>query len=248
MEIVPSRDRESASTRRCSGEQNAIVPENDGQNWSDVRSELEARLGFETLLADLSATFVNQRPERISQVIDATLQKLVAAFGHDRSTVAEFPGHDRSAVVTHSFTVPGVQPFPLGGILDDRLPWYFAKLRQGKTVFIRSVDDLPAEAIIEKQHCIVQGIKSNVTIPLKAGGVVLGAITFAFLRHECPWDETFVRRLQIIGEVFANAMLHKRHDEALQPRWRKVSGCAASSQRRTSISANRLPSNFITGG
>ena len=215
MEIVPPLDRESANTRRCSGRQDATVLEDDGQDWNDLRSELEARLRFETLLADLSATFVNQRPERISDVIDATLQKLVAALGHDRSTVAEFPGHDRLAVVTHSFTVPGVQPFPLGGILDDRLPWYFAQLRQGKTVFIRSLDDIPAETIIEKQHCIVQGIKSNVTIPLKAGGIVLGAITFAFLRHECHWDETFVRRLQIIGEVFANALLHKRHDEAL---------------------------------
>ena len=216
MEIVPSRDRESVSTRRCSGKQDATVQADDGQDWIDLRSELEARLRFETLLADLSATFVNQRPERISEVIDTTLQKLVAALGHDRSTVAEFRGHNRSVVVTHSFTVPGVQPFPTGAVIDDQLPWYIEQLRQGKTVFVHSVDDIPTEAAIEKQHCIVQGIKSNVTIPLKAGGIVLGAITFAFLRYECRWDETFVRRLQIIGEVFANALLHKRHDEALQ--------------------------------
>lgn len=216
MEIVPSRDRESVSTRRCSGKQDATVQADDGQDWIDLRSELEARLRFETLLADLSATFVNQRPERISEVIDTTLQKLVAALGHDRSTVAEFRGHNRSVVVTHSFTVPGVQPFPTGAVIDDQLPWYIEQLRQGKTVFVHSVDDIPTEAAIEKQHCIVQGIKSNVTIPLKAGGIVLGAITFAFLRYECRWDETFVRCLQIIGEVFANALLHKRHDEALQ--------------------------------
>jgi formate hydrogenlyase transcriptional activator len=181
----------------------------------DARSELEARLRYEILLADLSATFVNQPSERIDEVIDVSLQKLVRTLGHDRSTVAEFQCDDRSAVVTHSFTVPGAPPFPLGGILDARLPWYFAQLRRGKTVFIRSVDELPPEAAIEKQHCMVQGIQSNVTIPLKAGGVLLGAITFAFLRQECSWDESFVRRLQIIGEVFANAMLHKRHDEAL---------------------------------
>ena len=248
MEIVPSRGRESISTWRCSGKQDAAVLEDDGKDWNELRSELEARLRFETLLADLSATFVNQHPERISEVIDAALQKLVAVLGHDRSTVAEFQGQDRAAVVTHSFTIPGVPPFPLGAVFDDRLPWYFEQLRQGKTVFVYNLDDIPAEAASEKQHCIAQGIKSNVTIPLKAGGIVLGAITFAFLRHECRWDETFVRRLQIIGEVFANALLHKRHDEALQPRWRKANGCTASLQRRTSTSANRLPSNSITGG
>lgn len=216
MEIVPPRDSLASDKRLGLGEEQIDDQPFGAPGWNELQLELEARLRFETLLADLSATFVNQRPERIDEVIDASLQKLVAALGHDRSTVAEFPGHDQAAVVTHSFTVPNAPSFPLGTVVDGQLPWYLEQIRLGKTIFIRSLDELPPEAAIEIQHCIAQGIKSNVTIPLKAGGVVLGAITFAFLRHECPWDETFVRRLQIIGEVFANALLHKRHDEALQ--------------------------------
>lgn len=216
MELVPLRNRAAVDVRcRSDHLQTPAGPRNE-TDGNDLRSELEARLRFEMLLADLSATFVSQRPGQIVEVIDATLPRLVATLGHDRTTVAEFQGDDRSVVVTHSFTVPGAPPFPLGAVMDHRLPWYLEQIRLGKTVFIRNLDELPPEAAVEKQHCVAHGIKSNVTIPLKACGVIIGAITFAFLKQECAWDEAFVRRLQIVGEVFANAMLHKQHDEALQ--------------------------------
>ena len=60
------------------------------------------------------------------------------------------------------------------------------------------------------------GIKSTVAIPLKAGGSVLGAITFAFLRQHCEWPAEVISRLQMIGEVFANALVRKRSDEAIR--------------------------------
>ena len=62
-------------------------------------------------------------------------------------------------------------PRPVG-----RLSWYLAEVRGGHTVFARRLpEDLPLEAHRERQYCVAHGIKSNVTIPLKAGGSVLGA-------------------------------------------------------------------------
>ena len=75
---------------------------------------------------------------------------------------------------------------------------------------------MPPEANTEKRYCEKHGIKSNVTIPLKAGGSVLGAITFAFLKRRCEWPGEIIARLQLIGEVFANALQHKQADEALR--------------------------------
>src|SRR5208283_822952 len=74
----------------------------------------------------------------------------------------------------------------------------------------------PPEAGKERRYCKEHGVRSNVAIPLKAGGVVLGALTFAFLQRHCEWPEEIINRLQLIGEVFANAFQRQRADAMLR--------------------------------
>ena len=112
---------------------------------------------------------------------------------------------------------PELSRFPLGPLADNQLPWYIGQFRSGKTVFARRIpEDLPPEAGKERRYCKEHGVQSNVAIPLKAGGVVLGAITFAFLKRRCEWPEEIINRLQLIGEVFANAFQRQRADEVLR--------------------------------
>ncbi|NLX97178.1 MAG: sigma 54-interacting transcriptional regulator [Rhodopirellula sp.] len=181
-----------------------------------AENELKERLQFEKLLADLSAIFVNVPSEQLDEQIDGSLKMLVDFLGNDRSTLVEFdPGAHGSVI--HSYAVPGIEPFAVGPLADDWLPWYVNQFRNGKAVFLKRLpDDLPPEAKEEKRYCLTHGIKSNVTVPLTARGTVLGALTFGFLQRHCDWPEVVVSRLQLIGEVFANALLHKRADEVLE--------------------------------
>jgi transcriptional regulator with GAF, ATPase, and Fis domain len=110
-----------------------------------------------------------------------------------------------------------VEPFPVGIVADDRLPWYVAAVRTGNTLFLKNLpDDFPPEAVKERQVCLAQGIKSTVAIPLRVGGSVLGIISFSFLRGQCEWQPEVVSRLQMIGELFANALLRKRSEETIR--------------------------------
>lgn len=182
-----------------------------------AESATAERLRFERLLADLSASFVNQPAEEIDRLIDGALQTLVEFLGNDRSTLIEFGEDPRLIQVTHAYAVPGCEPFPVGPFAVDRLPWFIGQFRDGKTVFVRSLpDELPPAAMKEKQHCLAHGIQSNVAIPLKVAGSVLGAITFAFLGQRCEWPAEILFRLQLIGEVFANALLRRRAEESLR--------------------------------
>lgn len=183
------------------------------------RAELatEDRLRFERLLADLSASFVSQSTDQVDRRIDGALQMLVDFLGNDRTTLIEFGQDPRHIQVTHSYAVPGCEPFPVGPFAVNRLPWFIGQFRRGKTVFVRFLpEELPPGATKEKEHCLAQGIQSNVAIPLKGGGSVLGAITFDFLRRRCEWPEEILSRLQLIGEVFANALLRWRAEESLR--------------------------------
>ena len=80
----------------------------------------------------------------------------------------------------------------------------------------RLPDDLPPEARKEKQVAIAQGVKSTIAIPLRGGGSVLGILSFSFLRRPCDWPPEVVSRLQMIAEIFANALMRKRSDEAIR--------------------------------
>jgi len=180
-----------------------------------MESELAERLQFEKLLADLSATFVNLPPNQINEKIGDSMKMLVEVLGHDRSTFAEFGTDKNFAAVIHSFTVPDFEPFAVESVPYDLLPWYFRQLRGGSTILFDCLEDLPPEAEKERQFCIAQGIKSHVAIPLKAGGAVLGTMNFSSFRQVGYWDQSVVSRVQMIGEMFANALLHKRNQETI---------------------------------
>ncbi len=110
----------------------------------------------------------------------------------------------------------GTTPFPLSTLDDDRFPWDLERIRRGDTVFMRHPSELLLEADEQRKYYAAERIKSNVAIPLKVGGAVIGAITFTFVGAEFRRDELFAQRLQLVGSVFANALLHKRDQEALR--------------------------------
>src|SRR5262249_47990167 len=120
--------------------------------------------------------------------------------------------------VTHSYVAPGSPPFPRASPYEE-LPWLTAKLRQGEVIRLRRMpEDFPPEAVEEREHVLRVGVKSNLTIPLKVGGSVVGALTFGSYRAYQDWPDDLVRRLQLVGEVFANALARKRADLALRER------------------------------
>jgi formate hydrogenlyase transcriptional activator len=168
-------------------------------------------------LADLSAAFVNLPTDQFDRQVEESLKRLVEFLGNDRCTFVVFGDNDRHVLVTHSYSQAGVEAFPLGTFPVERLPWFIGQFRSGKIVFVRNIpEDLPPEASQELQYCRDHGIQSNVTVPLSAGGEVLGGLTFAFLRQRCGWSAEIISRLKLIGEVFANALLRRYTESRLK--------------------------------
>ena len=87
----------------------------------------------------------------------------------------------------------------------------------GRTVVIRSMDEMPAEAAVDRESARRLGIKSNLTLPLALGGEPpVGALAFNTLRVERDWPAELVKRLQLVAQVFCNALARRRHDLSLR--------------------------------
>lgn len=183
---------------------------------SPLSAPILESLRFATFLAELSATFVNVPADQVDAEIESALRQIVDFLGIDRSGFGEVSPCGKQLLISHSYELPGVPPSPRC-IVDERLPWYAQAVWQGETLaFSRLPDDMPPEAVAERAYCLHVGLKSQLTIPLKIMGSVVGGIGFASFRSYREWPVELVERLRLAGGIFTNALARKRADDALK--------------------------------
>jgi PAS domain S-box-containing protein len=173
---------------------------------------LEERLQFERLLSDLSARFVNIPPDRVDSEIEDGLRQILELFQVDRSGLLRLLPNKASWQVTHIATSGNVPTHPAGVELPRSLyPWAYDKLAQKHEVMsISRLDDLPAEADVDRQSCIEWSIQSYVNVPVLIGESVSHIIHVSSVKSGRVWPEELLSRLRLLGEIFVNALERKR--------------------------------------
>ncbi len=198
--VAPSIARQSA------------IPSQD----SGVSTELVDRLRFESLVIDLAAGLIHLEPAQVDAAIETSLRRIVEALGIDRSTLFQRTGDGEDMTVTHSWARPGFEAFPRM-FARANLPWAFERVAvRGERLVYSRVDDLAEEAATEKALLRRVGPKSNVTIPLKMGDDVFGALAFGSMSRERTWAQALLDRLGSIAHLFAGVLAHRRTDQDLR--------------------------------
>ncbi|UGA43956.1 sigma 54-interacting transcriptional regulator [Bradyrhizobium quebecense] len=175
---------------------------------------VEELLAFERMLVDLSARMANVPVDRVEAEVQIAQGALQQFLGFDRSTFAEFKD-DGSLAVLSSTALEGIDATPPGP-LPAKLGWFIAKLRAGETLIIQDpAEDLPPEAVGEAEYVQRTGLRSHLSIPLRVGGRVVGAIAFSAFRETRNWPDDLIARVKLVGEVFAHAIARKREHEKL---------------------------------
>jgi PAS domain S-box-containing protein len=187
-----------------------------------AETQVQAQLAFETLLADISARFVNPSVVDIDAEIEGALAKLGSFFEADRVIIAPFSGEEIETQdsLTRGWVAPGFSkgdPILQGRLFDQSFPWMTARLRSGE-IYNATVDELPAEAVAERAYVQQAGIKSAILLPLVVGGVVSGAMILDSFDRERRWSPLLVRRLRVLGEIITSALQRKRDMTALRNR------------------------------
>ena len=185
---------------------------------SRLSAEVVEQLKFETLLADLSARFVNLPADQVDSQIEEAQARICECLGIDHSALwqgsANEPGIN---ILTHLHGDLGITPLPDRVDGDSFFPWVQQKIMRRETVCVPSTVKVPSEANVDKATWEAFGIKSVLAFPLWAGdGPVLGAVSFAATKAERNWPEQLTKRLRIVAEVFASALARKRAEQSLR--------------------------------
>jgi formate hydrogenlyase transcriptional activator len=179
---------------------------------------LEGRLRFETLLADLSARFVNIPVAKVNTEIEDAQRQVCECLDLDLSLLWQLsPDHPDTMFLTHSHLLPGFPPLPEAWDCKENFPWALERFLMGETIVLSRMTDAPAEAALDVEVVRQFGVKSLVAIPLSTGGgPTFGALNFDVVREEREWSAELVARLKLVAEVFANVLARKRDEQALR--------------------------------
>jgi PAS domain S-box-containing protein len=151
----------------------------------------------------------------MGEVIKTSLQQLGEFLRLDRLVLVEFSRDGQELEVTYSWEVPGAELTPRVITRQD-FPWAMRRLLGEQNVVFGCLDELPAEAAYDRDSFQRLGARSNLVIPLVAGGRVLGALAFVTVTAERTWPDELMHRLRLIAEVFANALARKEAEDALR--------------------------------
>ena len=177
--------------------------------------QLAERLKFEQTVAGLSARFINLPTNHVDSEITSGLEVLVEALDTDRASLAQFDPTTGDLVVTHNWARQGIPPFG-GRLVKGTLPWLETQLSRGEIAALETPEDLPPEAIQEREYGRLTGIKSTLAVPFRVAGKVVGGISTGAFRKSHRWDDYLVSRVKDVADIFANALSRKWADEELQ--------------------------------
>lgn len=220
------------------------IPEMESKEWSQ----------FESLLAELSARFINLPSDKVDSTIEDAQRVYCERFGLDRSCLFKCVDGGACLPLTHMYQRPGL-PFKVLKQTDSVLgchsywhlnghdsteplmridckalyPWFYEQARSGETVVVSDVSGLGKAASSDKENLDMCGTQSVVVVPLFMNGIWLGILTFGAVRYHRTWPYSLVKRFQCLGDIFTNALARKRADQALrdsEARFRTVADSA----------------------
>jgi len=183
---------------------------------AQVERELESEARFERLISELSSYFIDLPADKIDAEIEQVLKRLVNYLAVDRVNIFEFTADKTELVLTHSSAATrDTSAAAPQRYRTAELPWYTRKLLNNELIVFTNMDQLLEATHEDKAFLQRQGIQSNLAIPLEAEGSVLGCLSFVTVYENRVWSSRLVDQLKIVGQVFANALMRKRSDEAL---------------------------------
>ena len=165
------------------------------------------------LITAVSTHLINLAPDDIDTGISNVLSLLGQYTQAERSIVVL--QDNQLLTSTHEWRAPDIPSDrnTLQEIEASSLAWILTQLNKSNIIHIPSINHLPPEATNEKELFINQGLQSFVAVPLTYQNVQLGLLGLFTITRQHTWSAEDISLLQIVGELFTNALQRKEFEE-----------------------------------
>jgi PAS domain S-box-containing protein len=186
---------------------------------------LEYHLQIVELITDISNKLVQTETRGdLDQVIDESLEKIGKFSNVDVSYLFQFSEDRKTLSETHDWTREGLQSNKphLQNLPAEQFPWVLSQLRQGKVIQIKDPSEIPEEG----QSLMALSKKINLTslvmVPMLFKDTLIGHLGFSKRNEAKVWSEHDVSLLRLLAEIYTNAIIRHRHEEALRQKNRAL--------------------------
>ncbi len=202
---------------------NAQVSLESGKNYtvavlSDVTDANRAERGvkqllrFETLMANLAASFLNARDDDLNRLLDSALRGMCECFGLDRASIWQPEDGDPGRVVrTHLFAFDEPRPTGKPAPALREFPWMLEQLTStNKTLIVSDINELPDVAKHEREQLTARGVTNTVSIPwCSSPGKLDCAINFSSKQRR-HLDAAEISQLETLSQMILVALSRAR--------------------------------------
>ncbi|HAJ79909.1 MAG TPA: hypothetical protein DCO75_09065, partial [Fibrobacteres bacterium] len=183
-----------------------------------MEEALRFRLQFEEHITSLSTKFINLDVQQIDEAISDALKVIGNFTESERCSVFLLDETNTGLTRKYEWCADGISRFPekYSILTLQGFPLLYELMNSADSIIAKKIDDMPQEALNEKEMLRNCGISSLIYVPLKFGSYTIGMIGLESVKNEKSWSEDTTTLLTIVGEVFTNAFARKNAEERLQ--------------------------------
>lgn len=186
-------------------------------------SEQQSRHQRELLrrITEITAHLVQAGDASWDQALDEMLATLGSFLEMDRASI--FLMEENATVIsnTHEWCAQGVPSF-LGQLQDlgeADFPWWFSVISGQRVLRLDSLDDLPPDALQEREECLRENIQSQLFFSLVDGSeTAFGCFGFDSSIPHPHWSDVEISLLQIFADILSGLFLRRRDKLHLEDR------------------------------
>jgi len=183
---------------------------------------INKKILLETLISDISREFNNVTSDNIDKLIKIGLQKIGEFAEADRALIFKFSNNYKTMDNIHEWHKEDLASKKEFYTLfkTSNLKWFTKKMISLEPVIINDLDTVHENAKKDKQFITntlinPDTVKSLICYPISYDNELFGFIGFVKVKEAKEWDKQSLRILEIVGQIFINALKRCQKDGKL---------------------------------
>ncbi|TVQ07296.1 MAG: PAS domain S-box protein [Bacteroidetes bacterium] len=170
------------------------------------------------LVSEISRLFVSATSDNMDELVAGALKKAGVFFGVSRSYIYRFKPDGENYKLAYEWCASGIRPTPEEIRKETSFtdfPWWYKQISGNIIVIIADTDQMPAEAMKEKQALLSMNVKSLVSFPVTDKEVITGFLSFDTYFHKANWTKQELDTMQLIAKILSDALEKNKAEQAL---------------------------------
>ncbi len=184
----------------------------------DAERNLELRLGFESLIANISSTFMTS--EDVDLSISRSLKEICCFFRSSYVSVFLFNLENNRMYCSHEYSAEenSEKNFLSREYELSDLAWFYQKIITEKQFIVEDVALIPEEGSRERSIFQANNIVSMINIPFFMEDMPVGFVSVRNLKEVFLWKQRDIEDLRLYCNLLGAVLLRKKIEEELEIR------------------------------